>query len=645
MKINILTILLLSFLLSSIKLYSQKLNNEHNENVTIYNIGKKYYNEKQYQLAIKEFDKIIQNNPYFFNAYFKKSYSYYNLKKYDLALKEIENAYEATNIDHKYFYMKAQFYDKMKKYQLAEYYLDMALELDRNNSYYYNYRGGLHLEMGKYKSALYDYDMLLSIKPEMYSAYYNRGMAKYNLKMKKEACVDWYHAYNESESCKRYFFYKCTKENLDGVKMKSEKFKKINNPSFSSLYDGRFEFYIAENIQYPIKSIANNEEGMVLLKFNLNKELNITNIAVIHSVSTSLDSVAIQIVKESKNYWIKPALIEGKASDIEILVPITFEIESGENNEKYRIDSLNQYILNKQYENVIQLSSEILKRNPFLYEVFLKRQASYNALNIIDTVYSKKWYSNLRRFGGVFYNQTRSFDKSVKLFYNKIWELSNKENAAFVRIGNWNSNDNFIKGEFVDYLITGEIHSRGFYWERGRHGNFEFYFKNGKVKQKLHFDHHNNIGKWTTYYSNGTLCNSFNVNSFYFSNMEMYDSTGVPTMNEGNGSFKYVYLDYTGKDTIKVTGAYKKYKKNGFWKFYIDEHLIAFDEYKNDKFTQGLFIEGEKKTHVAQPMIGSWIFIPNELTRSEKSFQDESIDSDYFMFLFRDKEGHLKGIY
>lgn len=645
MRFNFRILSVLVFVLIYNVLSAQNFNQIHNESVTIYNIGKRYYDAKQYQLAIKEFDKIIVKDPYFFNAYFKKSYAYYNLEQYDLALKEIEKAYESANFDHKYFYMKAQFYDKLKQYQLAEYYLDMALSIERNNSYYYNYRGGLHLEMGKYESAIYDYDILLSLKPEMYSAYYNRGMAKYNLKRKKEACVDWYYAYNENESCKRYYFYKCTKENIEGIKMKSEKLKKIKKPSFSDTFDGRFEFYIAENIQYPISSIINNEEGIVLVKFNLNEDLSITDIEVIHSVSDLLDSVAIQAIEKSKMYWLKPSSEEGVPLNMEMIIPITFEIESGEQQESYLPDSLDYFLTNKKYQYVIDLSSEILKRNPFLYEVFLKRQAAFKSLNKEDTIYSQEWYNNLRNFRGIFFDQARSFDKSVKVYYNNIWELTNKENATYIRVGNWNRTDNFYKGDYADYWITGELYANGTYIDRGRNGDFKFYYKNGKLKQQLQFDKNNNVGRWSIYYQNGNLLNSFEVNGFYFNNMEFYDSTGISLINEGNGKYEYTYLDYTRKDTIKVTGAYKKFKKNGFWKFYIDEHLIAFDEYKNDKFVQGLFIEGEQKTHVKQPMIGSWFFIPSELSRSEKSFQDEQIDLEYFSFLFRDKEGCLKRMY
>ena len=138
MKFKIFTFFVV-FLLYNSNLISQETRNRHNINIEIYDIGKRYYNEEKYDLAIQEFSKIIDNDPYFFNAYLKKSYSYYNLGKYNLALNEIEKAYLNRNFDNKYFYMKAQFYDKLKKYQIAEYYIDIALNLDRENPYYYNH--------------------------------------------------------------------------------------------------------------------------------------------------------------------------------------------------------------------------------------------------------------------------------------------------------------------------------------------------------------------------------------------------------------------------------------------------------------------------------------------------------------------------
>ncbi len=643
MRFKIFTLFVI-FLVYNSYVIAQKTNNGHNTNVEIYNIGKDYYNEKKYQLAINEFNKIIDDNPYFFNAFFKKSYSYYHLGKYNLALNEIERAYSSTNFDKKYFYMKAQFYDKLKKYQLAEYYLDIALILDRENSYYYNYRAGLHLEMQQYKKAIYDYDILLSLRPEMYSAYYTRGIAKYNLKRVKEACADWAFAYNENEACKRFFFYKCTKVNLDGVKTRSNKLEKTIKPKFSEIYDGRFDYFIAENIKYPLYSIRNNEEGMVLVKFTLTKKLTIENLSVIHSISDSLDTEALRLVNISQGKWIAPSIIDNDSVNVDIIVPIIFEIEEADNSNELLFDSLNYFNSKREYEKVIQISSELLKTNSFLYEVFLKRQVAFKNLNRNDSIYYEDFFNDIRNFKGIIYNQVRSFDKSVKLYYNKIWELTDKKNAEFIRIANWNRNENFIDGKYEDYWITGELYSSGNYLNRGKDGEFKFYYKNETLKSKCYFNQNSSVGKWSIYHLNGKLSKSFEVDDYHFSDMQMYDSLGVALIIDGSGEFKHEYLDCLSFDTILVTGKYKKYEKDGFWKIFINNELVAFDQYKKNKFIQGLYIEGDKKTRVLQPAIGNWLLMPNELLRSEKLYQDECLKPDYYDFIFRDKESYLKGI-
>lgn len=627
--------LLLSFTVSA-----QNSRNSHNENITIYQTGKQYYDAKRYKSAINEFDKIINDDPYFFNAYFKKSYSYYNLEKYKLALQEIEKAYNVGNLDHKYFYMKGQFFDKLKMYDLALYYLDLAIKFSDDNAYYYNYRGGLYLELGNYTSAIRDYDEVLSDNPKMYSVYFNRGIAKYNLKKIEEACLDWSYAYEENESCKRYFFYKCTKVDIDGLELKTPYKQKFMQPVFQ-LGDESLSEFIARKLTYPKEALWNEENGMVLVKFTLTKELKITNVKVVHSVAKSLDEEAIKIIKQTEGYWNYPAKNENDSVDIDIIIPISFTIEKGGVNKQILMDSLRYQFNAGNYNNVIDISTKILKNNPFRYELFKYRDRAFNELNLKDSTYNKAWFKFLRSFDGIYLDQIQSYDKALKVYFNDVWELTDKNNASFYRLTEWNQYTRFFHGEFKDFTMDGNLYASGNYYNGYRNELFRKYFKSGNVMQEFNFINNNTLKYYRSYYENGVVKQHVDVTGFNFDLTELNDSTGNSILIEGNGEFKYSFQNYLKTDTILVVGMYKNYQKDGFWKIYINSELVAFDEYKKGKFKQGLYIENGNKTQVMQPTIGSWIFIPTELPRSETQIEDKKVDPSYFWYILRDKEFYL----
>ncbi len=622
-------------------LYSQKLRNSHNENLERYNVGKAYYNDDNFNLAIKEFDQIINDDPYFFNAYFKKSYSYYHLKDYSTALKEINKAYNISNIDHKYFYMKGQYFDKLKQYEIALYYLDLAINFSDDNLYYYNYRGGLHLELGNYKHAINDYDILLSENPKLYNVYFNRGIAKYNIKMIKEACSDWLTAYNENESCKRYFFYKCTKINLDGFNQESKSGLKTQRPIFNLISDQNFSSFIANKLNYPQVSLLNEEQGMVLVKFTLTKQLKIENLEILHSISDSIDIEVMNVIKSSQGYWVQPAKRKNIPIDIDIIVPVSFKIEEGEINNDYLMDTLQQYFKSGNYEEIIHLTTKMLRSNPFLFEVHNIRKTAFEKLNLDDVQYNSNWFEYLKSFNGIYLKEVQSYNKAVKLYFNDKWELTDKKNAKYYRLTQWDNNNNFYDGRFCDYKMDGLKYEEGTYYSRNRSGKFISYYSNGNIKQEINFFSDYRNPKWKSFFENGTIKNIVEVNGFDFKLLEQYDLLGRSLYINGDGEFVFSFLNYLATDTILVTGNYKKYKKEDFWKLYINGELVAFDEYRKDVFKQGLYIEGNNKTNVFKPSIGSWIFVPTNIVRTEEIIEDSMIDLSYYWFLQRDKEMYL----
>ncbi|MBW6491518.1 MAG: tetratricopeptide repeat protein [Lentimicrobium sp.] len=95
-----------------------------------------------------------------------------------------------SDMAHGYFYL-ANYYDAASKTEEAMKYYDLALS--RNNKYLLalNNRGILKGKAGNIRSAITDFEQAIQIKPDYAEAYYNRGVALYQMNDKALACEDW----------------------------------------------------------------------------------------------------------------------------------------------------------------------------------------------------------------------------------------------------------------------------------------------------------------------------------------------------------------------------------------------------------------------------------------------------------------------
>jgi periplasmic protein TonB len=83
--------------------------------------------------------------------------------------------------------------------------------------------------------------------------------------------------------------------------------------------------YLGNAIKYPNKSIRNEEEGIVLVGFIVNKDGGISNIKIAQSVATELDQEAIRVVKKMPNW--EPGMEDGEAVRVSFILPIQFKLE------------------------------------------------------------------------------------------------------------------------------------------------------------------------------------------------------------------------------------------------------------------------------------------------------------------------------
>lgn len=92
---------------------------------------------------------------------------------------------------------------------------------------------------------------------------------------------------------------------------------------------GYLNDYLMANIQYPANSILWNEEGVEVVKFVVTPIGEITDLAVINSVSKEIDNEVFRVLKTTSGKW-RPSLENGKPVAREKEVSITFTTD-GEN--------------------------------------------------------------------------------------------------------------------------------------------------------------------------------------------------------------------------------------------------------------------------------------------------------------------------
>ncbi|WIH87267.1 tetratricopeptide repeat protein [Brachyspira pilosicoli] len=140
---------------------------KNNISIAYYNIGIVKNNLKQYEEAIKDFNKVIELNDSYSEAYNNRGVSKSNLGYNEEAIKD---------------------YDK-------------AIELNSNNSEAYNNRGVSKSNLGYNEEAIKDYNKAIELNPNISEAYFNMVLPKQllanNTESKKEKDKLIEEAYND----------------------------------------------------------------------------------------------------------------------------------------------------------------------------------------------------------------------------------------------------------------------------------------------------------------------------------------------------------------------------------------------------------------------------------------------------------------
>ncbi|MDR2205125.1 MAG: tetratricopeptide repeat protein [Flavobacteriaceae bacterium] len=157
-----------------------------------FNKGSEHFSKGEYQEAIECYDKAIDINPDYAEAYNNKGSALGILGKYEEAIECYDKAIELKPDNAEAYYNKGITLSYLGKYQEAVECYDKAIELKPDNAEVYINKGNALSNLGKHQEAIKCFDKAIDLNPDYAEAYYNKGNALGNLGKYQEAlkCFD-----------------------------------------------------------------------------------------------------------------------------------------------------------------------------------------------------------------------------------------------------------------------------------------------------------------------------------------------------------------------------------------------------------------------------------------------------------------------
>ena len=152
-----------------IRHYSSLLSSSNKKPIDYFGRAISYSLVKNYDSAIEDLDRAIEQSPGFVLAYFARAMARYE--------KSVVNAVEQGEKKSAEVQMQMERHET----ELALKDLDKVVELSPNLVYAYYNKGNIYLKRNDYTSAISCFNKAIEVRPDFGAAYYNRGIAYFQL--------------------------------------------------------------------------------------------------------------------------------------------------------------------------------------------------------------------------------------------------------------------------------------------------------------------------------------------------------------------------------------------------------------------------------------------------------------------------------
>ena len=155
-----------------------------------YNQGEEKYAKRDYQGAIADFDRAIELNPNYFNAYIGRGNARDDSGDSRGAIADYDRALKISPNNASAYYNRGVTRSRLGDTQAALSDFTQALKINPNYASAYNNRGIARQSLGDSQGALADFEQAIKFNPNLPQAYGNRGNARERLGDKQGAIAD-----------------------------------------------------------------------------------------------------------------------------------------------------------------------------------------------------------------------------------------------------------------------------------------------------------------------------------------------------------------------------------------------------------------------------------------------------------------------
>tara|TARA_X000001036_G_scaffold440094_1_gene494376 strand:- start:4040 stop:5023 length:984 start_codon:yes stop_codon:yes gene_type:complete len=314
----------------------------------LYKRGTTYLNAGDYEKAVKNFNKSIEKNDKFIDAYFNRALSYTYLKKYDEAINDYSIIIKLDPNNEVSFFNRSRIFNLKKEYQKAISDLNSAIKIDKKFIEVYFDKAQIMIKMKDLNGAISTYTNLIEVLPNDPIPYYNRGLIKYRNGDKKGACEDAALSKSKYIACDINLYDPLKKliENSCDEKQKevllSDKqdkvvpfgiieevpvypgCEKVPKSELRKCFQEQIQRHIARNFRYPKEAQKRNIQGRVFVQFMIAKEGCVTAIRT-RGPHPLLESEARRIISLLPR--ISPGLSDGEKVNVPFSIPIIFKLQ------------------------------------------------------------------------------------------------------------------------------------------------------------------------------------------------------------------------------------------------------------------------------------------------------------------------------
>jgi tetratricopeptide (TPR) repeat protein len=154
--------------------------------------GDKFFSNGEYEKAVEAYTVYLNTEPRDIKTIYNRGRAYEELGKYELALKDFNRVIKEDPLNvNAHLSIMADYYDRLNDYENTIFFAEKVLKLDETNAYAFTLKGKAHQKLGQLQEALTDYNAAISVDKEYAEAYLSRGALRIYTKQTSRACSDF----------------------------------------------------------------------------------------------------------------------------------------------------------------------------------------------------------------------------------------------------------------------------------------------------------------------------------------------------------------------------------------------------------------------------------------------------------------------